>query len=144
MYRYLLRVAVSASSVMTRCACAGVEHAGDVKSESDNDNDDNAYIDDGNMEDDDTATAAAADAAADNETSIDLDNALADASPLVIGMFKSLLAVEVRFVFNSFFYVIYLLKPSIQICNPACLVPVPSQDKLEGCDRKGIWRKVGG
>jgi len=37
-----------------------------------------------------------------------------------------------------------MTKPSQWVCKPAYLVPVPSQDKLEGCVRKGIRHKNGG
>jgi len=35
-------------------------------------------------------------------------------------------------------------EPSLQVSNPVYLVPVPSQDKWEGCGRKGIRHKIGG
>jgi len=34
--------------------------------------------------------------------------------------------------------------PSHRVCKPAYLMPVPSQDKLGGCARKGIRHKNGG
>jgi len=36
------------------------------------------------------------------------------------------------------------MQPSHWVCKPAYLVPVPSQDKLGACGRKGIWHKNGG
>ena len=62
--------------------CAAVP----VKWESDNDADNDTALDDDNTEDDDTTDAAAADAAPE-ETSADVDRAVADASQLVAGTY---------------------------------------------------------
>jgi len=35
------------------------------------------------------------------------------------------------------------MQPSHRVCKPALFGACTKQDKLEGCDRKGIWRKNG-
>ena len=47
-------------------------------------------------------------------------------------------------VFNNDCFMAFYLQSSLQVCNPAHLVPVPSQDKLGRLWQEGHQRKIGG
>jgi len=62
--------------------------------------------------------------------------------PPAARIYKHRFRAKIR-VFAAFIFVIFLL-PSLQVCNPAYLVPSQARINREGCGMNGIWHKIGG